>query len=427
MSREMKDSGIEWIGLIPKCWTVNRIKEKFSIVNGSTPKSDVPEFWDGDIVWVTPIDMYNNVFLNDSRKKITESGYLSCGTTLVPKGSIVISTRAPIGQISIAGIKLCTNQGCKSLVATNETNERYLFYLLSISTEILNFFGRGTTFLELSTKDLANFVYSSPTLNIQNRIVDYLDKQCATIDRLISLQEEMIAELQAYKQSVITEAVTKGLDPDVPMKDSGVEWIGEIPNQWGISKLTNIFIKIGSGTTPDTVNSEYYEGNIKWVQSGDINGAHIYDTQKKVSERALAEISTLRLYEAPFIVIAMYGASIANASISMIDACVNQACCVLSGCKSNIEFIFFLIVAAKNSLVSQGRGGGQPNISQELLKNQRFPQPSSLEQEKIVEYIKKKCDAVDNMLRLKQQKIDYLKQYKKSLIYECVTGKREIV
>ena len=205
------------------------------------------------------------------------------------------------------------------------------------------------------------------------------------------------------------------------MKGSGVEWIGEIPEKWEQSKTTRVFDLIGSGTTPNTTINEYYNGSINWIQSGDINGEIIYETQKSITVQAMENVSALRIYTAPFIVIAMYGASIANVSISKINACVNQACCVLSKTAEDIYYYFYCFIAAKDFIINYGRGGTQPNISQELLKNLRFPLPGIVEQLEISGYVLGKCEKIDHLITLQKEMITELQAYKQSVITEAVT------
>ncbi len=204
----LKDSGIEWIGEIPVHWEVKRIKSIATIYNGSTPNSSVSTYWDGEVVWVTPKDFNSEKYLLKSERNITEQGYRSCGTTLVPPGSIVLTTRAPIGKVMIAGTELCTNQGCKSLVLVNEVISEYIYSLLLISTSVLNSLGTGTTFMELSNVALKDFEIPIPPLSEQEEIVAYLDKVTKQIDQTINHYQNQIEKLKEYKQSLINAAVT---------------------------------------------------------------------------------------------------------------------------------------------------------------------------------------------------------------------------
>ena len=265
-----------------------------------------------------------------------------------------------------------------------------------------------------------------PPLAIQKKIACFLNEKTAKIDKLIEIENQQIEKLKEYKQAVITEAVTKGLDKSAPMKDSGIEWIGEMPKNWNKIKVVNLFDEIGSGTTPK--GERYYsDGTYNWIQSGDINGGNMYSCSKRVNNLALNDFSALKIYRAPYLIIAMYGGSVGHLSISHIDACCNQACCVMKSPKCNFDFAVFTFMAVKNYLLKSAIGGGQPNISQTIIKQLWFCSPSRKEQEQIVQHLKKECLVIDSLISIKQKKIDMLNEYKKSLIYEYVTGKKEVV
>ena len=207
----------------------------------------------------------------------------------------------------------------------------------------------------------------------------------------------------------------------IEMKNSGIEWIGEIPAEWICDKVCRQFALIGSGTTPKSDNDSNYIGNIHWIQSGDINGGILYNTKNKVSNEVIEKYSALKVYKAPFIVIAMYGASIGNISSSIIDGCVNQACCVLSEGHMNIKYAFYTLKSAKDYLIYNGVGGGQPNISQDIVKQLRLPVPSIREQEMIADYLDKKCAEIDAVIEKTKATIEEYKKLKQSIITEAVT------
>lgn len=235
---EKKDSGIEWIGKIPQEWEVRKIKQSFSIVSGATPKSEVAEYWDGEIVWVTPADYKTeDIYVAAGRRNLSQDGYNSCGTTIVPRGSIIFSKRAPIGSVAISKVELCTNQGCLSCVPKNDSVSKYFYYCMSAFTEIFNLLGTGTTFKEISADNFANFRLPYPNEKAQQKIADFLDHKCAEIDAIIEKTKATIEEYKKLKQSVITEAVTKGIRGDRPMKDSGIEWVPMINSEWTISRI----------------------------------------------------------------------------------------------------------------------------------------------------------------------------------------------
>ncbi|MFV0148615.1 restriction endonuclease subunit S [Empedobacter falsenii] len=203
-----KDSGVEWIGEIPAHWEVKRLKNLFQIVNGATPSSAILSYWGGDITWVTPKDVNNIKYISESERNISISGYKSCGTSLIPKGSIILTTRAPIGKVVIANKELCTNQGCKSLVKINNQNNEFIYSVLDISSKVLNSLGTGTTFMELSNVALKNFQLPIPPIQEQEQIVAYLDEVTGKIDQAIAQKQEQITKLKEYKQSLINDVVT---------------------------------------------------------------------------------------------------------------------------------------------------------------------------------------------------------------------------
>lgn len=234
-----RDSGIPWLGGIPAHWDVQHLRYQFRIVNGATPKSDVIEYWDGDISWVTPEDLsaIQGDTITTTRRRITAAGYASCGTALVPAKSLVLSCRAPIGYVAIAESSLCTNQGCKALTPTTDGDSRFFYYQLRALRPVLEAFGRGSTFRELSRDDLAAIQLTVPPLDEQRAIVAYLDAETATIDALVAKKERLVALLAEKRAALIARCVTGGLDPAAPIKSSGVPWLGEIPAHWETSRL----------------------------------------------------------------------------------------------------------------------------------------------------------------------------------------------
>lgn len=206
------------------------------------------------------------------------------------------------------------------------------------------------------------------------------------------------------------------------MKDSGIEWIGEVPEDWGIKPIKHIFGAIGSGTTPDSSKVEYYDGNINWLQSGDLyKKDYVYAVSKTITDLGYRSSASLRIYQAPFLAIAMYGASIGNLAISKIDACVNQAVAVLKGEENIVRFAKLALEISKTELIFAAQGGTQPNINQVLIKNWVIPFPSEIEIKKIADFLDKKVAQLDKIKSLLEEQIKTLEDYRQSLIYETVT------
>lgn len=205
----MKDSGIEWIGEIPESWNCKKIKYAFSLVAGATPKSGNEEYWDGDIIWITPADYTTeDIYIFEGHKTITTEGLNSCATTMIPEESIVFSKRAPIGLVAINKVPLCTNQGCISCIPNKDIDSKFYYYVMSAFTKEFDLFGSGTTFKEISAEAFANFVLPNTRIEEQIEIAEYLDLKCQEINDLISSNNATIEKLKEYRQSVIYEAVT---------------------------------------------------------------------------------------------------------------------------------------------------------------------------------------------------------------------------
>lgn len=274
----------------------------------------------------------------------------------------------------------------------------------------------------------------TPSLDEQSRIATFLDQKCGEVDSLISLQEEMISELQAFKQSVITEAVTKGLDKNVKMKDSGVEWIGEIPEEWDIKFLSKIIWLRARLGWRGLKAEEYVEQGYPFLSAFNIVNNQLdwsnlnYINQERYDESPEIKLSkgdvlivkdgagigkTARLDEMP------YGESTVNSSLGVITP-------------SEILYYkylhYFLLSSPFQNMVGFLKNGmGVPHLTQENMRAVLLPLPPLPEQHSIATYLDTKTADIDSLIALKQQKITELKDYKKSIIYECVTGKKEVV
>ena len=246
-----RDSGVEWIGQVPEHWRVTPLKVIADTVNGATPESGKPEYWDGDIAWYTPTDIDNEVAaeLGAPRRYITQAGYESCAVKLSPPGSVVLSTRAPIGSVGTTTIPSTINQGCRTLIPAQDVPTNYLASTLVAAREELRLRGNGTTFQELSTEALRSLRVPMPPRSECVSIASGLDRETTRIDALITKKTRFIELLKEKRQALITHAVTKGLDPNVPMKDSGVEWIGKVPAHWNVVQSRRLFEERGIRNT----------------------------------------------------------------------------------------------------------------------------------------------------------------------------------
>ena len=211
---KLKDSGVEWLGEVPEGWAIKSLKYAFRrIVGGSTPSSAKPIFWDGDIVWITPADVSKTTRLRNSRRRITQEGLLSCSTELVPAGSIIVTSRAPVGNVALAETELCTNQGCKALIVPSSTlSPIFAFHLLSILKPELQRLATGTTFTEIATSKLGTVQLPIPPLREQIAIIARLNRETTKIDSLIERCETAIELFKERRIALISTAVMGKID-----------------------------------------------------------------------------------------------------------------------------------------------------------------------------------------------------------------------
>ena len=426
--REMKDSGIEWIGEIPADWNLKKLKHTFTISSGTTPKSDNLEYWDGDIPWVTPADYKTeDKYVYHGRKFLSEAGLNAANLQLLPVNSIIFSKRAPIGAVAITGAKLAINQGCISCVPAIECDIRYYYFILSIYTEQFNLLGSGTTFKEISSKDFGNFTVPAPSVSVQEKLADYLDRKCSQIDAIIARQQEVIKKLKAYKLSVITEAVTKGLNPDVPMKDSGVDWIGAIPEHWETASVSRVATVVRGASPRPAGDPRYFNGqDVPWITVAEVtkdDGKYITATESYLTEEG-AKYS--RLVEEGTLLLSNSGATLGVPKVTLITGCINDGSVAFFNLKVEQMYLLYIFKSRTLELRKQMQGYGQPNLNTTIIKSIAIPVPHPEEQKSICKYLDKRCKAVDDAIKIKEKVVDRLAKYKKSLIYEVVTGKKEV-
>ena len=276
----------------------------------------------------------------------------------------------------------------------------------------------------LTEDDFGQIETILPSTQEQQSIATYLDQKCSEIDELITMQEEMITKLQSYKQSVITEAVTKGLDKNVPLKDSGIEWIGKIPEHWNTYQLKRCS-KFINGYA---FNSNHFnkDKGIPVIRIGDILNEQIsFENIVYVQENNELEKFIVHKND---ILIAMSGATVGKIGVYNSDdkVYINQRVGIIRTTQYNYIKRMFSTNGFIDYINLSSAGSAQPNISSDGILNFHIPVPPLNEQQTIANYLDQKCSEIDELISIKQQKIEKLKDYKKSLIFECVTGKRKV-
>lgn len=285
---------------------------------------------------------------------------------------------------------------------------------------------KGTTRQILTRDDFRSARVVLPPLEEQRAIASFLDRETARIDTLIVKKQRLLDLLEEKRLALITRAVTRGLDPDVSMKDSGVEWIGDIPQHWELRKTPWLF-RIGSGTTPKSDEPSYFGGDIPWVTTSELRESRITSTARTITDLALQDYSVLRLHPPESVVVAMYGATIGRVGTLGVSAAVNQACCVFYNPDVTISrFAFYWFQAYRSEVVGLASGGGQPNISQDVLRSLRLAVPPSDERAAIL----KKIENELSLLQLTESRVNeatrLLQEYRTAVISAAVTGKIDV-
>ena len=427
-----KDSGIPWIGEIPEHWQVCRIKNVATCNDDTLSETTSPYL---------PIEYVEIGDVNSSEGIVHTEFYSfkdapSRARRITQKGDVIVSTvrtylRA-ISKIDKNGLIVSTGFAVLRAVkyhadylAYSALSESFINNVIAIST--------GISYPAVNATQISNLPILLPSQIEQESIANFLDGKCSEIDELISLQEKMIDELKAYKQSVITEAVTKGLDRNVKMKDSGINWIGEIPEHWDEVKTLFMLeqpITDGPHETPIAVDEGIPFISAEAVSSGEIDFSHKWGN---ISKEYYEECSKKYVPLLDDIYMIKSGASTGRTAIVKTKELFTiwSPLAVFRANKKKMRPKFLLYVLRSEPYQKQVETkwsfGTQQNIGMRSLEKIKISYPKELsEQQAIADFLDTKCSEIDTLISIKEKKIEELKDYKKSLIYEYVTGKKRV-
>ena len=433
-----KDSGIAWIGNIPSEWKTCRIKDTSLLYTGNSIKDEEKDFFQ-DMNEARPYIATKDIDATYMSANYNNGLYIKhtdCNFRIAPPSSTLMCIEGGSAGRKKAFIdrevsfvnKLCCFAPFEGVYG------KYIYYFLC-SPNFEDIFNSKITGLigGVNIPTLKNIECLLPSISEQEAIATYLDEKCGEIDSLISLQEEMISELQAYKQSVITEAVIKGLDPNVPMKDSGVEWIGEIPNGWKIMPIRSLFDKRNQKNNP-IISKERLSLSIGV-------GITKYADKTTNLDRFKDDFTAYQLAYKDDIVLNSMNMIVGAVGKSDFMGCVSPVYYVVTA-KQNVspDFYAYSLNTPKirdvyhslgRGIYAIERGGGRVNTCRLKVPYYDFsiinmPVPPLSEQQAIASYLDEKISQIDALIALKQEKITELKDYKKSIIYEYVTGKKKV-
>ena len=422
----MKDSGIEWIGEIPDDWKVNKIDSLYSLRSTKVNDVDYPPL---SVTMKGIVPQLATAAKTDDHdnRKLVKKGDFAINSRSDRRGSCGISDYD--GSVSLINIVL-TPRG--------QMNPRYynwLFHTEQFADEFYKW-GHGIVNDLWTTRwqDMKHIFIVSPSLDEQKKIADYLDDRCSKIDELITGTIASIEDYKKLKQSIITEAVTKGLNKYVPMKDSGVEWIGEIPKEWKIVRFIKTNWIRGRLGWKGLKANEYVEEGYPFLSAFNIINNYLlwnnnlnYITKERYDESPEIKLSI------GDIVLVKDGAGIGKCArvdkLPLGESTVNSSLAVITP-KDIIfykyEYYYFLSSLFQNIITRLRNGMGVPHLTQESMKEIKIPLPPLSEQKEIADYLDKKIGNIDDIINEKTGLIEDLKAYKKSLIYEVVTGKKEV-
>lgn len=427
--REMKDSGVEWIGEIPVDWSMKRVKHIFTRKNEKAMQEN-PTILSLARDGVKVRDISNN------EGQIAESYY---NYNPVEEGDLLLN---PMDLYSGANCSISKVQGVISpayinLKANTGVNPDFYDYYFKVQYWLMAFFsyGKGVSYdnrWTLSAETLMNYPVVDLSYEEQCKRADYLDRKCSQIDAIIARQQEVIEKLKAYKLSVITEAVTKGLNPDVPMKDSGVEWIGDIPEDWEVSKLKFMGHFVNGYAFP---SSSFTTNGVRVMKIANIQPMEIsWIDESYVDVSEYDKLPTYRVEQGDLVFALTRPIINGGIKVAMFDGkekvLLNQRNAMFKGLSRVLPRWMYYVMqnqmyVQKFALYIDGTGQ-QPNISTNEISQIEIPIPPIEVQQQVIMKLNEVMASIEKLTLLKERTIKQLSDYKKSLIYEVVTGKKGV-
>lgn len=403
---EYKDSGVAWIGEVPKHWEVIKLKYKYHFQTGATPNTGKKENFEGELKWANISDLNGSV-VYDTTKHINKEAASKCSMNISPKGSLMYSFKLSVGTVAFCGVDMYTNEAIASFIP-QKNDLKYLFYCAPIF--IIHNANRNIYNAPLLNQELIkNALICLPSLNEQTAIATYLDTHCAKIDNLISIQQKRIALLQELKQSVFTHAVTKGLNPNVKMKQSGVEWIGAVPKHCELVR-TRYLCNLCTGSK-DTINRVDDGKYPFYVRSPKVERIDTYSFDGEAILMAGDGVGAGKVF---------------HYAVGKFD--YHQRVYNFHNFKHVLGNFFYNYISNNFKYIIEEGGAKNTVDSVRLYMIQNFMTtvPPLEEQMEICNYIEQKEKVFDTSISNAQHQIELLQEYKQSLITEVVTGKRKV-
>ena len=427
-----KDSRVEWLDEIPVGWGIVSLKWKSHIYAGGTPDKDQSEYWlDGTIPWLNS-GAVNQFVITEPSDFITEEGFRNSSAKWIEKESIVVALAGQgktKGMAAIATFRTTCNQSLSAIQPASDIDSKYLLYYLRANyLNIRGLAGEGKRD-GLNLEMIGGIPISVPPLDEQTAIVNFLNHKTAEIDALIAQKERLLELYEEEKTAIINHAVTKGIDTSAELKDSGIDWLGEIPVGWEIKKLKYGVSKVGSGVTPRGGASTYRLSGIPLLRSQNIHVDGIKMDDVAYIDEKLHDSMCNSKVQVGDVLLNITGASIGRcfyADENLGEANVNQHVCIIRpDDKIKTSYLYFILRSdlGETQINIEQSGCGREGLNFEALKNFVIPYFSVVEQTAIVNFLERKTTEIDAKITKTQRIIELQKEYRTALISEVVTGK----
>ena len=422
-----KDSGIPWLGEVPEHWETWKITHTIDLIgSGTTPKSDNAEYYDGDVLWVTTSELREN-FISDTKQKVSDRAIKDYSALKIyPVNSVAMAMYgATIGRLGILEKEATFNQACCVFGVSKILYYKFLFYWLWHRRPILISLSNGGGQPNLSQDDLKKLKLPIPSYEEQIFIAHYLDTKLGEIDALIGKQQTLLEKLAEQRTAVITHAVTKGLNPAAPMKNSGVEWLGDVPAHWEMKAIKRVVKEHAGNGFP--IELQGNNGDVPFLKVSDLNkgGKLLEDFANSVTRNIIYEMKW-NIVPKFSLVTAKIGEALKKNHRKIIsqDSIIDNNCIAFECLGINLDYHYYLSLIIDFDWFENG--GTVPSLSVQKYKNQKICIPSLEEQTAIAEYLDQETAKIDRLCDTVNQTIGRLKEYRTALITQAVTGKIKV-
>lgn len=428
-----KDSGTEWLGEVPEHWSSSSVRWLCRRYSGGTPDKSKTEYWqDGSVPWLNS-GAVNDRLVTEPSELITEQAFANSSAKWIPRGALLIALAGQgktKGMVAQLAFEATCNQSMAAIVPGPRIASRFLYWWLDVNYRNIRNMAGGDLRDGLNLELIGDIQCPLPSPPEQSAIASFLDRETAKIDALIAEQQRLIELLKEKRQAVISHAVTKGLNADAPMKDSGIEWLGEVPENWKVRKLRTLAAVVRGSSPRPAGDPTLFDGDfIPWVTVAEITK----DESKWLAETStyLTELgaNSSRCFEPHTLLYSNSGATLGVPKILGIRACANDGVIGFLGLcdDADISFLYFFLYSITEAIREKVKqGSGQPNLNTDIVKDLAVALPPQSEQRAIVGFVEDACSQFDVLSGDAARAIALLQERRSALISAAVTGQIDV-